>query len=85
MIKKGCENIKTLCIDTVAHLIHASLIESHDGGMGKPVENCAQCLFRVKLLWLEKFLEELFVEHGGDNVIHNCSEKREKRVQITVE
>lgn len=80
MLKKNFENIRTLCIYTVAHLIHACLVESHDGGMGEPVEHSAQCLLRVKLLRLEKLFQELFVEHGGDNVIHNCPEKREKRV-----
>lgn len=69
----------------MAHLIHARLVESHDGGMGEPVENCSQRLLRVKLLRLEKLFQELFVEHGGDNVIHNCPEKREKCVQIAVE
>lgn len=76
---KSCENVKTLCIYKVAHLIHASLVESHDGGMGEPVEHSAQCLLGVKVLWLEKLFQELFVEHGGDNVIHNCPENKEKR------
>lgn len=68
----------------MAHLIHASLVESHDGGMGESVEHGAQCLLRVKLLRLEKLFQELFVEHGGDNVIHNYPEKREKHIQIKV-
>lgn len=55
----------------MAHLIHASLVESHDGGMGEPVEHGAQCLLRVELLRLEKLFQELFIEHCGDNVIHN--------------
>lgn len=63
---------------TIAHLVHASLIESHYGGMGQPVKHSPQCLFGVKLLWLEKLFKELFVEHGGDNVIHNYSGKTEK-------
>lgn len=69
----------------VAYLIHTSLVESHYGGMSEPVEHSAQCFLRVKLLWLEKLFQELFVKHGGDNVIHNCPGKREKCVQITVE
>lgn len=62
----------------VAHLIHASLVESHDGGMGEPVKHSAQRLLRVKLLWLEKLFQELFVEHCGDNIIHNCAEKKKE-------
>lgn len=59
----------------VAHLIHAGLIESHDGGVGEPVEHGAQGLLGIKLLRLEKLFQELFVEHGGDNVIHDYSDK----------
>lgn len=70
------------CVHTVAHLIHASLVESHDRGVGEPVEHGAQCLLGVKLLRLEELFEELFVEHGGDNVIHNYREKRWKHIQF---
>lgn len=69
----------------MVHLIHASLVKSHDGGVGQPVEHSTQCLLGVKLLWLEKLFQELFVEHGGDNVIHDCPEKRQTRGQIRVQ
>lgn len=55
----------------MTYLVHACLIESHYRGMGQPVEHRPQGLFGVKLLWLEKLFEELFVEHSGDDVIHN--------------
>lgn len=61
-----------------AHLVHASLIESHYGGMGQPVKHSPQCLFGVKFLWLEKLLQERFVEHGSDDVIHDYSGKHQK-------
>lgn len=63
---------------TMAHLVHASLIESHYRGMGQPVKYSPQCLFGVKLLRLEKFFKEFFVEHGSDDVIHNYSQQTEK-------
>lgn len=53
------------------YLVHASLIESHYGGVGQPVKHSPQSLFGVKFLQLEKLLQELLVEHGGDDVIHN--------------
>lgn len=62
------------------HLVHTSLIESHYRGMSKPVKDGPQCLFGVKFLWLKKLFKELFVEHGGDYVIHNYSDKTEKKV-----
>lgn len=48
--------------------------------MGQPVKDGPQCLFGVKLLWLKKLFKELFVEHGGDYVIHNYSDKTEKKL-----
>ena len=59
-----------------AHLVHASLIESHYGGVGQPIKHSPECLFGVKLLWFEKLLQELFVEHGSDDVIHDYSVKQ---------
>lgn len=56
---------------TKPYLVHTSLIESHYGSMRQPVKHSPQGLFGVKLLGLEKLLQELFVEHGGDDVIHN--------------
>lgn len=53
------------------YLVHASLIESHYGGMGHSVKHSPQGLLGVQLLWLEKLIHEPFVEHGGDDVIHN--------------
>lgn len=53
------------------YLVHAGLIQPHYGSVGQPVEHSPQGLFGVKLLWFEKFFQELFVEHGGDDVIHN--------------
>lgn len=53
------------------YLVHAGLIESHYRGMGQSVKHSPQGLFGVKLLRLEKLFKELFVEHCGDDVIHN--------------
>lgn len=55
----------------MTYFVHAGLIESHYGGVGQPVKHGPQGLFGVKLLWLEKLLKELFVEHSGDDVIHD--------------
>lgn len=55
----------------MTHLVHTGLIESHYGGVGQSVKHGPQGLFGVELLRLEKFFQELFVEHGGNDVIHN--------------
>lgn len=65
------------------YLVHAGLIESHNWGMGEPVEHSAQGFFGVKLLRLEKLFQELFVEHGGDDVIHNYSGKPKQKKKST--
>lgn len=62
----------------LSHLVHAGLIEPHDGGMGQPVKHRPQRLLRIKLLWLEKLFKELFVEHGGNDVIHNYKGKQQR-------
>lgn len=59
-----------------SHLVHTGLVESHDGGVGQPVEHSPQRLLRIKLLWFEKLFEELFVEHGGNDVIHDYKGKQ---------
>lgn len=64
------------------YLVHAGLIESHNWGMGEPVEHSAQGFFGVKLLRLEKLFQELFVEHGGDDVIHNYSGKPKQKKKV---
>lgn len=73
--EKGNREIQNAAVKkqyaAVLHLVHAGLVESHYGCMGQPVKHSAQSLLGVKFLRLEKLLQELFVEHGGDDVIHN--------------
>lgn len=53
------------------YLVHTSLVESHDGGMSQSVKHCPQGLLGVQLLWFEQLLQELLIEHGGNDIIHN--------------
>lgn len=53
------------------YLVHAGLVESHDGGVGQSVKHRPEGLLGVQLLWFEQLLQKLFIEHGGDDVIHN--------------
>lgn len=47
-----------------AHLIHAGLVQSHNGGMSQAVINSPQGLLGVELLGFEQFLYKVFIEHG---------------------
>lgn len=55
------------------YLVHAGLVEPHDGGVGQPVKHGAQGLLGVQLLGLKQLFQKLLVEHGGDDVIHHCT------------
>lgn len=73
--KKACKSklgnlIWIYTASASSYLVHARLIESHYGGMGQPVKHSPQSLLGVKLLRLKQLLQELFVEHGGYDVIH---------------
>ena len=39
--------------------------------MGQSVEHSSQGLLGVQLLWFEQLLQELLIEHGSDDVIHD--------------
>lgn len=62
----------TIHVQTLMYLVHAGLVEPHDRGVGQPVKHSPQGLLGVKLLRLEQLLEELLIEHGRDDVIHDC-------------
>ena len=47
-----------------AHLIHAGLVQSHNGGVSQAVVHRLQGLLRVQLLGFEQFLHKLSIEHG---------------------
>lgn len=54
------------------YLVHAGLIEPHNGGVRQTVKHRPQSPLRIQLLRLEELLQELLIEHGGDYVIHDC-------------
>lgn len=43
--------------------------------MGQPVVHGAQSFLGIQILGFEQLLHEFFVEHGGDDVVHNCKDK----------
>ena len=55
------------------YLIHASCVESHDGGMSQSVEHGPEHLLAVQRGVLqEDLVDELLVEHGAGDVVQNC-------------
>ena len=55
------------------YLIHASCVESHDGGVCQSVEHCPEHLLAVQRGVLqEDLVDELLVEHGAGDVVENC-------------
>lgn len=63
-------------MEAAAYLIHAGLVQSHDRGVSQAVVDGPQGLFGVELLGFEQFFHELLIEHGWNDVIHNCRDKR---------
>lgn len=59
----------------LCYLVHAGLVQSHDGGVSQPVVHGAQCFLGIQILGFEQLLHEFFVEHGADDVVHNCKDK----------
>lgn len=43
--------------------------------MSQPVVHGAQRFLGIQILGFEQLLHEFFVEHGGDDVVHNCKDK----------
>lgn len=57
------------------YLVHAGLVQSHDGSVSQPVVHGAQSFLGVEVLWFEQLFHKLFIEHGCDDVIHHCKDK----------
>lgn len=59
----------------LCYLVHAGLVQSHDGGVSQPVVHSAQGFLGIEILGFEQLLHEIFLEHGRDDVVHNCKDK----------
>ncbi len=72
-----------IIFDFRLYLVHTSLVESHDGGVSESVEHCPQGLLGVQLLRFEQLLQELLIEHGGNDIIHNYDSTNTERVAVS--
>mmetsp|Transcript_69416 Transcript_69416/g.206801 ORF Transcript_69416/g.206801 Transcript_69416/m.206801 type:complete len:346 (+) Transcript_69416:183-1220(+) len=55
----------------VEELVHGGLVEPHDGGVRKPVEDLPRGLDRVHLLRLEKLLHKTRVVHRAHHIVQH--------------
>ena len=60
------------CLAAPAYLVHALLVEPHDGAVCEPIEDGAQALCRVDGLRSEQLLNEAAGAHQSQDIVQNC-------------